>query len=753
MIKYVGSKTGAYVWEIEGVQLTLGFNKQVERAKYHRCIRELKKVLATCVYRTGSTTLKRLFNHFGCVPFFRIGMEAFCASFLDMCRHYARAYIRKEYRRKNSSFVRVPSFGYVLALMMRCDQKVGLDSFGMLSKYGKEYRDILSGLMQEEFNAFCGERITAALSTGRDLKEIADKIGLVRVTGYCMDFAPELMEQAIRAIASGFTEQRLAISLYGVQTALWGNRKGHGYVKHLCDQRFTNLIETVVQDEITLQKDLFIRENHLEMDVSKDVWNIYGMHGGNLALTRIDFTIIESPSLRLEAKHCMIHRINQNSQVNFVSNISHALNILSRRNLNIKYISDITEADSRALYMHMETEYITPHGNRLSVTTIGNIFAYCSYLCEYLMGDMRSSAIKSPRPYHNPFSSFRFANLDDYKANTAIIPESVMEVLDRNIGELNKTHRLLYRIFSHTGMRMKEVLFLRADCIEPSRYENLSQIKYTPYKVLSARRKAGLEDNHRVLIPAELADEILEYARTTQDCREKSSLQYIFLNTKYHGKINMVSMSSFVNAINRLIRKNSIYDESGQPWHFTTRQSRKTIAVTLIENGATTAELAYWLGHLTSSTSMRYYAEVRKMKLAQLNTAFFKKQFDLLLSKQQLESFTEEERKLLYIDFRLERRRLEFGFCLLRPVDGNCIARNSLYNCVNCQHLCTGKKYLAYWQQLLEEQSAYRNELLRSYEKAGVSDYEEFKEYRRAEFMTECYRSIVEAIQNGGEEI
>jgi len=35
----------------------------------------------------------------------------------------------------------------------------------------------------------------------------------------------------------------------------------------------------------------------------------------------------------------------------------------------------------------------------------------------------------------------------------------------------------------------------------------------------------------------------------------------------------------------------------------------------LIENGATTAELAYWLGHLCSDTAAKYYAEVRKMKL------------------------------------------------------------------------------------------------------------------------------------------
>lgn len=753
MIKYMGSKSGAHLWEIDGVQLALGYNKQVERSKYQRYIREMKTVLATRSYRTSLASTKRLFNYFGCVPFFRIGMEAFRIPFLDMCRHFAKEYVEKEYHRSGGPFLRIPSFGYVLTDMVRCDRRSGLCSFGMLSTYEKVYRDRLSRLMCEEFDAFCGEQVAAALSAGGNLKETVGKIGLTRVTRYCMDFAPELTERMVNAIASDFTERRTAISLYGVQTALWGNRKGHGYSDDRCDSRFKKLIETIVSDEITLQKTRFIRENHLEMNVGTDVWNLYRMHGGNLACDQIDFTVIESLSLRLEVKYCMIHRFNQSSRVNFVSNVSHALNILSRKNPQIKYIADITQADARALYMHMEAGYITPHGNKLSVTTIGNIFAYCSYLCDYLMGDARSDAIKSPRPYHNPFSSFRFANLDDYKENTAIIPESVMEEIDRHIGTLNKTHQLIYRIFSHTGMRMKEVLFLQADCIEPSRYENLSQIKYTLYKVLSARRKAGLEDKHRVLVPAELATEILEYADTTQGYRDNSGLPYIFLNARYHGKTNMISMCSFVSAINKLIKSHHICDESGHLWHFTTRQSRKTIAVTLIENGATTAELAYWLGHLTTSTSMRYYAEVRKMKLAQLNTAFFQKKFDLLLSKQQLECFTEEERKLLYIDFRLGHRRVEFGFCLLHPADGDCACRSSLYNCVNCRHLCTGKKHLTHWHRLLEEESAYLDELLRLYSKAGVSDYKDFKEYRRAEFMVTCYRNIVAAIQNGGERI
>ena len=107
-------------------------------------------------------------------------------------------------------------------------------------------------------------------------------------------------------------------------------------------------------------------------------------------------------------------------------------------------------------------------------------------------------------------------------------------------------------------------------------------------------------------------------------------------------------------------------DESGSVWHFTSKQQRKTLAVSLIEEGVSVEELAYWLSHLSRSSAANYYAEVRKMKLAGLNTAFYRERFDIVMSGGQLAAYSEEERKLLYMDFRLDQRRVEFGYCLAK---------------------------------------------------------------------------------------
>lgn len=298
---------------------------------------------------------------------------------------------------------------------------------------------------------------------------------------------------------------------------------------------------------------------------------------------------------------------------------------------------------------------------------------------------------------------------------------------------------------------MKEVLFLEESCLEETQYEGLMQIRYTPYKTLKARRKKGAPDYHRVFISQELAEDIRNEIRKRQDWRQELGVRYIFVNKRPGFRAGMLNMSNYILLINKLIKENHICGEDGKPWRFTSKQQRKTLAVTLIENGGTVEELAYWLGHLSRNTAANYYAEVRKMKLAELNTKFFREKFNLLLSGEQLAEYSEEERRLLYMDFRLDQRRVEFGFCMKKMAEGGCGQRNSLYNCVNCRNLCTGEKYLSHWLELLESQVLTVQVMEAKYRLAGITEYQSFKEYERAVFLRDCYKNIVERIKAGGE--
>lgn len=252
------------------------------------------------------------------------------------------------------------------------------------------------------------------------------------------------------------------------------------------------------------------------------------------------------------------------------------------------------------------------------------------------------------------------------------------------------------------------------------------------------------------MIPKDIAGRLSQHIIEDAEERKIAGTSYIFRSRRYGYERAVIDSQPFVKCIRWIIRKYDICDENGELWHFTIKQFRKTLAVRLIENGATTVELAYWLGHLCSDTAAKYYAEVRKKKLAELNTEFFRSKFELIMTGEQLENYTQEERRLLYTDFCLGQRRVELGFCVRKVADGPCADRCSLYNCVNCRNLCTGKQYLPYWKGLLQEQEKLLDRLAEVYKSESITDYSEYLEYKQEYRLLESYQSVVNMIEKEG---
>lgn len=579
------------------------------------------------------------------------------------------------------------------------------------------------------------------------LSEVTRETGSVRVVEYLLYDKPAL-EQYLTAMAAEFTRQRRQISHSALILSIFHYEMGS---LSLYGQEFVNMLVSVVEREREIQRRVFIAENHLQIDIGSDVWKMYERHGNILRLKTIDFTKVSCPSLRYEMKYYIRYLFEDTGKVNvplFCCQYM-AINTLTEVNPQIRCFADVTEADAKALLVSLEHAR-KENGDSLSQYYIAKAMNSVKRIIDYLMSDMRDSTIKAPQPYRNPFTNFAFRNLREYNTSTSPIPENVIEQINCHSQEMPPLYKLLYDIFANTGLRLKEVFFLETDCVEPSRYDDICQLKFKPHKVIAARRRHGAGDCHRIMIPQKLADEISCHITATAPMRQANDSSYIFLSQRPGYSTAVMDCLPFIKSVRGIIEKYDIRGEDGELWHFTSRQFRKTIAVTLIENGATTAELAYWLGHMCSDTAAKYYAEVRKIKLAELNTRFFRERFDLILSSEQLEEYTEEERRLLYIDFRLEQRRVELGFCLVKAADGPCPNRSSLYNCVNCRNLCTGKKYLPYWSQLLAQQKSVFEELIACYRAGNILNYTDFPEYKQELRLLQGYESIVKAINEGG---
>ena len=747
MIKLLEIKTCTAFWNIDGKTLWLQRRKKVDDQLTARTIAQYRDMLLNETYKTSPHMLREIACILRDTVLTRIGTEVYPEQFLKMFGHYSELYAKQWEKSGNCYSTNKMSMYPVFEFMFQNRIVERTDSpLTVLKDIPCDTHAFLN-IFENSFSSFWKVRIEKKVAVKETLASIRERIGTLLTTQCFCLLSESIIIDYLNAVAGKFTRQRRMITTQSFCRELLGS--GTYVSGSLFHPEFATLVANAVHSEFEIQCRKFPAENHLQLNTAKDQWTLFYRHGPSLYRSTVDFTGINSPSLQLEIKYFMKYRYYSLASVNdkTIATLVYAVNLLTDNNPDIHFFADIDDVDVRSLYMSMERQYGQKSGK--PVSNIMRVFSALSVLLQYLMSDRRDESMRSPVPCDNPFSCYKFHNVKDYKIRTAIIPETIAEQIDTHLEELDPVQALLYRIFSGTGLRMKEVLFLEADCLEPSPYEGIIQLKFKQYKTLSARRKAGAPDCHRVFILKSLADEISVQIEKTKEWRKEFGVPYLFVNKRPNFRASMISMGNYVQILNRLIEKHDLCDEDGQLWHFTSKQQRKTLAVTLIENGASVDELAYWLGHLGRNTASSYYAEVRKMKLAELNTGFFRKKFDLLLSEEQLAEYTEEERRLLYMDFRLEQRRVEFGFCLKKLTDGGCKNRSSLINCVNCKNLCTGSRYLPYWQSLLNGQREVVNTLHTVYAESGIADYAEFREYRQSAYLLSCYENIVNTIEGG----
>jgi Phage integrase family. len=585
-----------------------------------------------------------------------------------------------------------------------------------------------------------------ALRSGCSLQSILDSVGVVEMMRLMEKSSAILMNAYFQERAAEFTDRREIVTCFKLLQAAFTNKK---QASKFYEAPIVERVKQIADAEFEKQKLLFCQQNRQQLNIRNDTWQLFYLTGPNLRSNSYDFTKISSASLRLEVKYFMLWYLQgrTNYRTPVLSAAIKGINFLSDNNPSIHYFADISDVDARELYNYLENDYIAHRGGKLSVQSVANTIRACSQIMGYLCGNMRDENLRTPIPVENPFSKYRFFNMDNMSQNTAILPDPVATAIEKFSCELSDTHRTLYSIFVNTGLRLSEVILLKEDCLVPSRYDGLMLLRYVPHKTLRARRKRGVGDACEMLIPAFLSKDISLQMKRTKDLRKECGEPYIFI-VKNEGKRPVLPCGDgFCDAVNRLIAKHHITDENGQLWNLTTRQFRKTIAVTLIESGASITELAYWLSHLTRRTSLKYYAEVRKRRLAEMNTRFFREKFDLLLSKEQLGQFSEEQRRLLFVDFRLEKRRVELGFCMRVFADGECVERNRSVSCVNCKNLCTGKPYLHHWIALRDSQHAVMEGLVASYREMGVTDYVSYKQYRQENGLLDAYLDAVAKIE------
>jgi integrase len=580
------------------------------------------------------------------------------------------------------------------------------------------------------------------LENDEDLCEICASVGLNTLLRYCFKYRSSSFSSYVKRQARICTDNRESIYYFGMM------KKIFGYMSFITDdvKAELELFRNIVDEEYAYQCKYLIETNNQAVDVSKDCWNCFFIHGITLNSFKYDFSEIKSPTLKKEIKiyyrNLLVESMFKKFDISEIPNITKVLNFLSFNNSKIHFFADIDATDANSVVIFLNNEVISQFNKNLAPATVKGIISLLSDVNRFLMERPIETA-NTPIPYYNFFNDLTFYNLNNMCKNTDVIPDEIMEQLEKHIKELKPMYQIMFRIFNETGLRLKEVIMLEIDCVNTSSNE----FRYVPYKVLNARRKHSLPDKRIIYISDEVKECIFQQINETTAARTETNTSYLFLVSN-KGYKTVLTGGGFKQAMNTLIEKYDIRDIDGHLWKFQVRQTRKTVAATMIMNGASETEVMQQLGHLSSDTTRRYYEEVEKKKLSDLNSKFFKEQFEVKIGKDRLKLFSESERKALYVDFKLAYRELEFGQCMKHESEGPCATRTGKINCANCSKLCTGKKYIEKWTHLLESQKAIILDLENSYTQDAISEdqYKEFIQYKRETYLLNSYQAVVNNI-------
>lgn len=732
MIRIIKRITASAIWDINGNEIRLTYKKECPEEVMSKMIRDYLQIFETQSYINDNTKLCEYFQFFGGVAFVKIAMTN-PDSFKNCFKYYADIFAIQWAEGEKTLHSQFIGYENVFKVMLNHNSINITYNFNHILKNITKNNDF-SIITENVFCDYWSKVMIVQMEQGKSMASISRRVGEARVSRYFMSMTKDT-ERYLKNLANNYTCKREIVSKRDLANFIFENN-GHSHFLGI-DESFYKLFGDICTQELELQKTKFIAENQLEFD--KDSWKLFKLDGVTLKYIFVDLSEVISPTLKQEVKAYLKFRYSYEFSTADRAPLLliQLTNILLKLCPHIHFFSDVTIADAKTLQLHLE--------NTQTQMQVFSKISIINTLYDFLI--FHNTDNQFPKPNKNPFSCLKMVNAAKYSKNTPYIPDVVINQLEQYIHLLSPMDNTIFKILAATGMRAKEVLFLEENCLSKGRYDDLYILRYIPYKTLNARKKKGLQSYHQIYVNQEIADLINEQTKTSKALREMLNVPYIFLYKNKGRQVCLPNTGNYSVKINKLIKQHNICDKHGALWKFSTRQLRKTLVVKMIENNATVTDLVYQLGHLSHSTVMKHYAEVKTMKLAELNTEFFKKEFGLLLSKDNLVEYTEEERKLLFIDFRLSRRRVEFGFCVRKQQNNPCSYQNKTSYCASCPNLCTGKQYLSFWCQLVSSQQQVLRSLIDEYKAENIKNYQEFTQYILENRKLLAYQNIVKAIK------
>lgn len=220
-------------------------------------------------------------------------------------------------------------------------------------------------------------------------------------------------------------------------------------------------------------------------------------------------------------------------------------------------------------------------------------------------------------PQQQIFTGSEYRDTYAGRLKTDYIPDEVMSDINKALDEEDNLY-LKYgmQILECTGMRIGDLVLLRADCIAKNQVGD-----YTISWFCHKNRRSM--DN--LLVPKKCADAVNALITLTEGLREEAEISdrdYLFLYKPRIGTnktpVVKVSKQVFIKWCSGFCAKHGICDSGGNIYRLTTHKFRRTLATDMLSKGANLNVVKEVMGHTDPATTKKHYADVKDPERARM---------------------------------------------------------------------------------------------------------------------------------------
>ena len=284
------------------------------------------------------------------------------------------------------------------------------------------------------------------------------------------------------------------------------------------------------------------------------------------------------------------------------------------------------------------------------------------------------------------------------------IPDAVHDKIMLYRDELDPNIKNAYILISETGIRPGELTKITPESLIEE--NGKAKLVIWQSKVEKAHVKKGRKPERTIPISALAITAFEEQVKISEESRKINNEDCIFIKKNVNKTgYSIIIHGDMRSAIITLIKRHNICNPTtGEVWTYSPYQLRVKLVVEMIENGASHEQLKAFMGHLSDEVLKKAYAMVEKLKLMDMNTEFFLKEFSINLSEEAISQFCEEDLKEIVAMLIATSRKMMYGTCTRHPVQGDCGKLHEAASCAPCENLRTDSTNRKDWEAIYTEQ-------------------------------------------------